>query len=132
MTPLRPLTCDNSCAPGRIRTCDARFRKPTLYPLSYGGWPLRVLLHGRRHMRVQIERDRRRRVTEHFGHDLRVDATAEHECDSSGSEIVEPDTRQASPIEQRAVRAGEQVARVQGSAGPVREHEIVVVPCIAE
>ena len=25
-------------APGMIRTCDARFRKPTLYPLSYGGW----------------------------------------------------------------------------------------------
>jgi site-specific DNA recombinase len=25
------------CAPGRTRTCDARFRKPTLYPLSYGG-----------------------------------------------------------------------------------------------
>ena len=24
------------CGPGRIRTCDARFRKPTLYPLSYG------------------------------------------------------------------------------------------------
>ena len=24
-------------APGRNRTCDARFRKPTLYPLSYGG-----------------------------------------------------------------------------------------------
>jgi hypothetical protein len=24
-------------ASGRIRTCDARFRKPTLYPLSYGG-----------------------------------------------------------------------------------------------
>ena len=23
-------------APGRIRTCDARFRKPMLYPLSYG------------------------------------------------------------------------------------------------
>ena len=21
-----------------IRTCDARFRKPTLYPLSYGAW----------------------------------------------------------------------------------------------
>ena len=28
-------------APGRIRTCDARFRKPTLYPLSYeGGGPV--------------------------------------------------------------------------------------------
>ncbi len=25
-------------APGMNRTCDARFRKPTLYPLSYGGW----------------------------------------------------------------------------------------------
>ncbi len=25
------------CALGRIRTCDARFRKPTLYPLSYEG-----------------------------------------------------------------------------------------------
>jgi uncharacterized membrane protein YczE len=28
-----------SSAPGRDRTCDARFRKPTLYPLSYGSWP---------------------------------------------------------------------------------------------
>ncbi len=28
----------NPCgAPGRIRTCDARFRKPMLYPLSYEG-----------------------------------------------------------------------------------------------
>jgi hypothetical protein len=25
------------CAPGRIRTCDTRFRKPMLYPLSYEG-----------------------------------------------------------------------------------------------
>jgi hypothetical protein len=24
-------------APGRTRTCDTRFRKPLLYPLSYGG-----------------------------------------------------------------------------------------------
>jgi len=28
---------DAVCAPGRIRTCDARFRKPMLYPLSYEG-----------------------------------------------------------------------------------------------
>jgi L-iditol 2-dehydrogenase len=29
--------------PGRIRTCDARFRKPTLYPLSYGAmWHSRI------------------------------------------------------------------------------------------
>src|SRR5215213_4916077 len=26
-------------APSRIRTCDTRFRKPLLYPLSYGGGP---------------------------------------------------------------------------------------------
>jgi hypothetical protein len=25
-----------SITPGRIRTCDLRFRKPLLYPLSYG------------------------------------------------------------------------------------------------
>ena len=25
------------CAPGRDRTCDLRFRKPSLYPLSYEG-----------------------------------------------------------------------------------------------
>jgi hypothetical protein len=25
-------------APGRNRTCDTRFRKPLLYPLSYEGW----------------------------------------------------------------------------------------------
>ena len=28
---------DKNSAHGRIRTCDARFRKPTLYPLSYVG-----------------------------------------------------------------------------------------------
>jgi hypothetical protein len=28
---------DFASAPGRIRTCDTRFRKPTLYPLSYEG-----------------------------------------------------------------------------------------------
>ena len=26
------------CAPGMNRTCDLRFRKPSLYPLSYGGF----------------------------------------------------------------------------------------------
>jgi hypothetical protein len=38
----RALTCYLAGAPGRIRTCDARFRKPTLYPLSYGGPGLKV------------------------------------------------------------------------------------------
>ena len=28
------------CAPGRIRTCDTRFRRAVLYPLSYGGGAL--------------------------------------------------------------------------------------------
>ena len=28
-----PATCGD---PGRTRTCDTRFRKPVLYPLSYG------------------------------------------------------------------------------------------------
>ena len=27
-------------APGRNRTCDQRFRKPLLYPLSYEGGPV--------------------------------------------------------------------------------------------
>ena len=30
-------TCAFGGAPGRIRTCDTRFRKPVLYPLSYEG-----------------------------------------------------------------------------------------------
>jgi hypothetical protein len=30
-------------APGRNRTCDLRFRKPLLYPLSYGGNVLELL-----------------------------------------------------------------------------------------
>jgi len=33
----RPLTCPFTGALGRIRTCDTRFRKPLLYPLSYEG-----------------------------------------------------------------------------------------------
>ncbi len=32
-----PATVENIGAPGRTRTCDLRFRKPLLYPLSYGG-----------------------------------------------------------------------------------------------
>ena len=46
--------CDGAL--GRIRTCDARFRKPTLYPLSYEGGkfhhrrsePLRLVWGSRR------------------------------------------------------------------------------------
>jgi hypothetical protein len=34
-------------APGTIRTCDTRFRKPMLYPLSYGG-TLPILPHDAR------------------------------------------------------------------------------------
>src|SRR5204863_9602693 len=33
-------------APGRIRTCGTRFRKPLLYPLSYGGPPDRLAQTG--------------------------------------------------------------------------------------
>lgn len=33
---VRALRC---CTPGRIRTCDSWYRKPVLYPLSYGGPP---------------------------------------------------------------------------------------------
>jgi site-specific DNA recombinase len=33
-------------APGRIRTCDTRFRKPMLYPLSYEGRPTKALVRG--------------------------------------------------------------------------------------
>ena len=33
----KPAENMESSAPGRIRTCDTRFRKPMLYPLSYGG-----------------------------------------------------------------------------------------------
>lgn len=29
--------CPRQCAPGRIRTCDTRFRRAVLYPLSYEG-----------------------------------------------------------------------------------------------
>jgi hypothetical protein len=31
------LTCKNTGAPGRIRTCGLLLRRQTLYPLSYGG-----------------------------------------------------------------------------------------------
>jgi hypothetical protein len=36
------VVADALRAPGRIRTCDSRFRKPLLYPLSYGGHALKV------------------------------------------------------------------------------------------
>ena len=38
------LTWDFSCAPDRNRTCDLWYRKPTLYPLSYGGVPNEVTI----------------------------------------------------------------------------------------
>ena len=34
---LRDRATLDGNAPGRIRTCDLRFRKPLLYPLSYEG-----------------------------------------------------------------------------------------------
>jgi integrase len=35
------------CAPGRIRTCDTRFRRAVLYPLSYEGGDIRAQRTGR-------------------------------------------------------------------------------------
>src|SRR5256885_13276543 len=35
--PASPETRQHTGAPGRNRTCDTRFRKPLLYPLSYEG-----------------------------------------------------------------------------------------------
>ena len=38
MNEISPHACDQAiCAPGRIRTCDTRFRRAVLYPLSYEG-----------------------------------------------------------------------------------------------
>jgi hypothetical protein len=34
---IQAIPTPQAGAPGRIRTCDTRFRKPVLYPLSYGG-----------------------------------------------------------------------------------------------
>ena len=36
-SPYRERFRWSGCALGRIRTCDTRFRKPMLYPLSYEG-----------------------------------------------------------------------------------------------
>lgn len=38
------LNCTDKGAPGRIRTCGLWFRKPSLYPLSYGGPVLATIL----------------------------------------------------------------------------------------
>ena len=37
LPPHPPDTYNKKSALGRIRTCDTRFRKPMLYPLSYEG-----------------------------------------------------------------------------------------------
>ena len=36
-SPKASMSCENSGAPGRIRTCDTGFRRAVLYPLSYEG-----------------------------------------------------------------------------------------------
>jgi hypothetical protein len=36
-------TAPRISAPDRNRTCDLWYRKPTLYPLSYGGVPIEVI-----------------------------------------------------------------------------------------
>ena len=46
----KSISHKNVRGPGMIRTCDARFRKPTLYPLSYGaGGCVQNLMHNRVH-----------------------------------------------------------------------------------
>jgi len=42
------------CAPGRIRTCDTRFRRAVLYPLSYEGGDLPKICLKRRHVRSRF------------------------------------------------------------------------------
>src|ERR687891_289382 len=45
-------------APGRIRTCDTRFRKPVLYPLSYEGGPSQMVGQKLRRSRARAGRSR--------------------------------------------------------------------------
>src|SRR5262249_7254361 len=49
--------------PDRIRTCDLRFRKPSLYPLSYGGCFVREP-EGRFRSALQVAKKTRRTDTE--------------------------------------------------------------------
>ena len=49
-------------APGRNRTYDLRFRKPLLYPLSYGSKALSGLLVGSHKLLRETTRNRRRRA----------------------------------------------------------------------
>ncbi len=43
---VRQVTSDMWSAPDRNRTCDLWYRKPTLYPLSYGGVPIEGITDG--------------------------------------------------------------------------------------
>ncbi len=44
------VTRTTRCAPDRSRTCDLRYRKPALYPLSYRGVPIETITReGRGH-----------------------------------------------------------------------------------
>jgi hypothetical protein len=117
-------------APGRIRTCDARFRKPTLYPLSYGGWlglwlpsasvpsllprsgcsqdeeksPARL-----RHRLRQTVPDGRCRLPMHLGpHPPTPDASASREETFTGSETV---ARQELP--RMLTKAGAEAGQVE-------------------
>ena len=51
-------------APGKIRTCDTRFRRAVLYPLSYeGGGPARRVRVSRRSSRREARRRLRQTLT---------------------------------------------------------------------
>lgn len=90
-----------------------------------------VMLHRRRHMRVQVERDGDVGVAEHFADDLRVDAGSEEECGSGVTKVVEAQLRKSCALEHRVVRA-DQAARVNRPADGVGEHEMVVSPGFTE
>ena len=55
--PLERVEVHPVCASGRIRTCGTWYRKPVLYPLSYGGLQRRPGRPGRRgaeHYRAEL------------------------------------------------------------------------------
>ena len=87
----------------------------------------RLALHRRGDVRVEVKGDRDRRVAEHLGDDLRMDAAAEEQRRGGVAKIVEADARQTR-LGEHTLEGPPDSVGIRRTACLVGEHEVEFGP----
>ena len=94
--------------------------------------PRGLLLHVERHIAVHIHRQTDGAMPQHIRDDLGMHALAQQQHRGAVAQGVELHMRNTGAYEQGRVAGANDVPRLAGLADGIAEHQVKIVPCLAE